>query len=458
MSFDNSRFTFDAWKNYSGVVMEQGRVQLDADWNEWLAELNRRIQAGTLDMLGQAAYPATTPFAFQITATNSGGTNQLTIGPGRMYVDGLLAENHGDPSAATWDPALAELSNSPQPPPAAATGAINYTDQPYLPGATIPAGGPFLAYLDVWVRPVTYIEDAALVDKAVGVDSSGRLQTVWQVKLMPVPQGSTWTCSTPVPWPQSAGLLTTAAAPSTASGPCCLNDGSGFTGMENQFYRVEIHQPGSAGGGATFAWSRDDASVMTAVNAIASVTNSAGNPASQLSVVSLGRDQVLGFAPGNWIEILDDTLELNGQPGEMCRIDTVDVAAKSLTLTAALTTSFPLVAGGNQTDPASHVRIRRWDQSGKVYESDNTTVWTDLSAAGSTGDIPVPPSGTTLILENGVTISLGTPRSSRKRRNCRKCVCTPVFPSSRRIVAIINGTGAAWPPDVMLMRAITWHF
>lgn len=405
MSFDNSRFTFDAWKNYSGVVMEQGRVQLDADWNEWLAELNRRIQAGTLDMLGRAAYPATTPFAFQITATNSGGTNQLTIGPGRMYVDGLLAENHGDPSTATWDPALAELSNSPQPPPASPTGALNYTNQPYLPGATIPAGGPFLAYLDVWLRPVTYIEDPDIVDKAVGVDSSGRLQTVWQVKLMPVPQGSTWTCSTPVPWPQSAGVLTTAATPSAASGPCCLNDGSGYTGMENQFYRVEIHEPGTSGGGASFKWSRDNASVMTAVNAIAGVTNSAGNPAAQLAVVSLGRDQVLGFAPGNWIEILDDALELNGQPGELCQIDTVDVAARTLTLTNTLSASFPLVAGGNQTDPAAHVRIRRWDQAGKVYKSDGTTVWADLSTAGSTGDIPVPPSGTTLILENGVTIS-----------------------------------------------------
>ncbi|HEV3150323.1 MAG TPA: DUF6519 domain-containing protein, partial [Acidobacteriaceae bacterium] len=63
MSFDNSRFTFDPRKNYSGVVMEQGRVQLDSDWNEWLAELNRRIQAGTLDMLGSAVYPATTPYA-----------------------------------------------------------------------------------------------------------------------------------------------------------------------------------------------------------------------------------------------------------------------------------------------------------------------------------------------------------------------------------------------------------
>ena len=75
--------------------------------------------------------------------------------------------------------------------------------------------------------------------------------------------------------------------------------------MENQLYRVEIHEPGAAtSGGATFKWSRDNASVMSGVTAIASVTNSAGNPASQLTVVSLGRDQVLGFAPGNWIEIL----------------------------------------------------------------------------------------------------------------------------------------------------------
>jgi hypothetical protein len=407
MSFDNSRFTFDPWKNYSGVVMEQGRVQLDSDWNEWLAELNRRIQAGTLDMLGSAVYPATTPYAFQINATtSSSGTSQLTIGPGRMYVDGLLAENHGDPAAAVWDPALAELSGSPQPPPATEVGAIDYTKQPYLPGATIPAGGPFLAYLDVWVRPVTYIEDPNLIDKAVGVDTTGRLQTVWQVKLMPVPQGSTWTCTTPIPWPQSAGLLTTGSVPSAASGPCCLSDGTGYTGMENQFYRVEIHQPGAAtSGGATFKWSRDNASVMSGVTAIASVTNSAGNPASQLTVVSLGRDQVLGFAPGNWIEILDDALELNGQPGELCQIDTVDFSARTLTLTTTLTVSFPLVAGGNQTDPASHVRIRRWDQAGKIYESDGTTVWTDLGAVASTGDILVPPAGTTLILENGVTIS-----------------------------------------------------
>ena len=55
MTFDISRNRFNPWKDYSGVVMEQGRVQTDADWNEWLAENARRIQAETLDILGGTA-------------------------------------------------------------------------------------------------------------------------------------------------------------------------------------------------------------------------------------------------------------------------------------------------------------------------------------------------------------------------------------------------------------------
>src|SRR5215469_12825025 len=139
MSFDISRFIFDPWNDYSGVVMEQGRVQLDADWNEWLAELSRRIQAGTLDGLGHAAVAPTTPSAFLVTVT-SGTPNVVTIGDGRMYVDGLLAENHGALSTATWDPALAELSNAPQPSDPAHPNPwpLDFTQQPYLPGATLP--------------------------------------------------------------------------------------------------------------------------------------------------------------------------------------------------------------------------------------------------------------------------------------------------------------------------------
>ena len=67
MSFDCSRFPFRPGANFSGVVMQQGRVQLDSDWNEWLAEITRRIQAGTLDTFGRTVVPATTPDAFFVT-------------------------------------------------------------------------------------------------------------------------------------------------------------------------------------------------------------------------------------------------------------------------------------------------------------------------------------------------------------------------------------------------------
>jgi hypothetical protein len=417
VGFDKSRDTFNPRNDYYGVVMQQGRVQLDSDWNEWLAELVRRMQAGTLDILGRAVYPATTPNAFEITASSPGGKNTLLIGPGRMYVDGLLVENHGDPAAAQWDPALGEMSDAPQPPLASAkTGAIDYTHQPYMPPNTaLPTGnGPFLAYLDVSVRPVDYINDPNLIDAAVGIDSTGRLQTVWQVRLMDLANSPGATCDSPINnWPPapSAGLLTTGTTPTAPSGPCCLTSGAAYTGLENQFYRVEIHQPGTpeasaappaslAAGIATFKWSRDNGSVITGVTSISNVTNSAGNPASELSVQSLGRDQVLGFTPGNWIEILDDAAEFGQTHGELHQIDTIDVAAKTITLATTLGGGFP---AGNP-DGSLHTRIRRWDQSGKVYEQDGTTVWWDIEAQGS-ADIPVPPSGTSLILENGITVS-----------------------------------------------------
>jgi hypothetical protein len=425
MSFDNSRFTFNPWNDYLGVRMQQGRVQLDSDWNEWLSEFARRIQAGSLDILGLAGVPASTPYGFKINAYQDAAGNHLTIGAGRMYVDGLLIENRGPVGQAQWDRSLAEWSGAP---PGAAELDVDYGSQPYLPGATIPGNGPFLVYLDVWQREVTYLEDPDLVDKAVGVDTTGRLQTVWQVKLLDISGvAGGVTCSTPDSAIQSAGmnwgnltqppsgLLITGVVPSSSSGPCALTPATGYSGLENQLYRIEIHQGGSTTSTppATFKWSREDASIATGVLAISTVTNSVGATASRLTVQSMGRDQVLGFNPGDWIEIIDDHLELNppiangqAQPGELHRIDSINPAANFITLdTTVSSANFP-VGSANQTDPGRHTRIRRWDQSGTVfaYQNGSETFWVDLDTAGSSG-IPVPPADTPLILENGITVA-----------------------------------------------------
>jgi hypothetical protein len=44
MSGDYTRFTFDPLNRYSGVLMQQGRVQLDADWIEEIDILRRRAR------------------------------------------------------------------------------------------------------------------------------------------------------------------------------------------------------------------------------------------------------------------------------------------------------------------------------------------------------------------------------------------------------------------------------
>src|SRR5262245_46833924 len=104
MSGDYSRQRFNPFRDYSGVFMQQGRVQLDADWNELVDIVDHRRRAETVDTIGPATVPKETPDGFKITLTGAGPT----IGPGRIYVDGLLAENHGQ-APLDFDPILAEL-------------------------------------------------------------------------------------------------------------------------------------------------------------------------------------------------------------------------------------------------------------------------------------------------------------------------------------------------------------
>src|SRR6185369_17301324 len=93
MPGDYSRFTDDPRKRFSRLLMQQGRVQLDSDWNELVEIFTRRDRIEVLDIIGPAAVPAaTTPNGFKISV--AGG--DLAIGAGRMYVDGLLAEAFTD--------------------------------------------------------------------------------------------------------------------------------------------------------------------------------------------------------------------------------------------------------------------------------------------------------------------------------------------------------------------------
>jgi hypothetical protein len=396
MSGDYSKWSFDARRDYAAVLMQQGRVHTDADWNEWAATLSRRLQAGTLDTVGAAAVPRTTPDGFRIEA--AGGT--FTIGRGRMYVDGLLAENHGGAPLA-WDRRLAEEDG---------TAAVPYANQPWYPNPpALPQGGPHLVYLKLWQREITHVEAPALVEKALGVDTTARLQTVWQVRVLANP-GANVDCATPLEdvaafnaaEPAAHGRLTTGTAEVAGEpDPCLVPPTGGYKGLENQLYRVEIHRTGDLAGAdrATFKWSRDNASVASRITAIPA--------ADRIVVESVGRDALLRFSDGDWIEITDDARELNGEPGVMRRIRAgggVDDATRTILLAAPLTAAelatFPRNAQG-EVNAARNTRVRRWDQRGRVVDADGNLL-VDLDAPGADGTIPVQTGAVRVVLEHGI--------------------------------------------------------
>ena len=372
MSADISRVRFDPLRDFSGVVLQQGRLLLDADFNEYVALLDRRLRAETVDLTsfgpdpdqaGESWVPRQTPDAFRVTA--SGG--KLTIGRGRMYVDGLLAENHGDP-ANGFDPLLRERTGTADTP---------YDKQPYWPTPdALPGGGPHLAYLDVWQREVTALEDPNLVEIAVGVDTTARTQTVWQVRLLPNTGNAT--CESDddeIPkWldtiAPSAGRLTTGTIDvADDDDPCELPPEGGYRGLENQTYRVEVHD-GGAPGTATFKWSRDNGSVAIPVVEMVSTT--------VLRLSTVGKDDVLRVSTNDWVEILDDHYELNQKPGVMRKV-TVDDAERTITFTGAIPTD---LRPANADDAAKrHLRVRRWDQAGAVKDGAGNQL-TDLDASG----------------------------------------------------------------------------
>src|SRR5258706_7614151 len=125
MKGDFSRLPDERHHNFAGVLHQQGRVLLDADWNAQTA-----IATGWQDTAGQdiigagvAAVPADQPNGFKIvSAVHAGGSTnvQLTVNPGRGWAGGPLARLFGEPrpdSTAAVPRIATYLTPPPQNPP-----------------------------------------------------------------------------------------------------------------------------------------------------------------------------------------------------------------------------------------------------------------------------------------------------------------------------------------------------
>lgn len=423
MSGDHSRDSFDALRDYAGVFLQQGRPVLDADWNEMVKVFERRIRATTVDTIGRAVVPNETLHGFEIQTTASGS---LEIGRGRFYLDGMLLECHGaanfpDSGNTTMgDPVFDRARGDVEAPEGVLDELISpasgdflaYEDQPYWPTPeAIPEGsGPHLVYLVAWQREVTPLEEPDLLEPALsGIDTTTRWQTVWQVRVL-ADVGQNATCDTPedqlLNWedtiaPSTARLTADTVDVDEPEDPCLVPPTDGYTGLENQFYRVQLHSVGDNQTDARFKFSRENASVAAAIESFAT-------PADRITVRRVGRDDILRFRAGDWVEITDDHRELNHRSGQMLRVEIVHEETREIELSG--TVDADLVPTGVDDDTAQTRRSRliRWDQRGQIRRADNNDVWEDLDAPGADGLIPVPGPGIALVLESGITVSFST--------------------------------------------------
>ena len=451
MKADLTRRSFDPLQHFNRVLMQQGRVQLDADWNEQadiLLHLIRRLAAATFGPAGSADGGFTPSLLV-------GVTGDVELAAGTCYVDGILCELEATPvpviswsgktivvqrwtvDAAGWRAGqhvrLSFDANAPASAPAPLAAAIvsadyatltltldtdlstltdvaamrvqrilTYLTQPDLPAPPpLPSTPPFQFYLDVWERLATPIEAPSIREVALnGADTADRTRVVCQVKWMQ--PGDNWdrkTCLTPAQIEAALkvgnrGLLRARTrAPQTPADPCTASPGAGYRGVENQLYRVEINTSSNdaSGNAPSFKWSRDNGAVVFPVLGV-----SVSGATTTVRLANLGRDERFGIAEGDYVEIQDDATVLNPLPGQMLQVQSIDTGSLSVVLAGAL-------ASGVGSQPQLHPLMRRWDYAAGDPAQGGLTLGADGAASIRTGTLSGGDSAW-LMLEDGVEI------------------------------------------------------
>jgi hypothetical protein len=363
---DFARVTFDALKHRSRVLMQQGRVQLEADWNEQGAIFLHLLRSLARDLIGPAGGPEGNCGFAIITREwlkSPPETDQkrewlklvpdptdFLVGKGHYYVDGLLCEN---------------------------AGVVAYTGQHHCFGAqpdkiNLKNDALYLVYLDVAEYSVFAAQDESLLEPAIGIETAIRAKQSWVVRTTPLKSGES--CDKLEPswgtlvdgWQSShrGRLRVKAGSPpdESTSGPCIVAPQSQYRGAENQLYRIEVHRGGVVevarkgskykkggdtsddGDRPTFKFSRLNGS------AVYRIENAEG---AIVELSNLGRDDRFDLDEGDWVEILDDTTILPETPGPLYHVASVDTFTRKVKLD-------PAPAGKH--GPSTHSYLRRWDQ------------------------------------------------------------------------------------------------
>ncbi|WP_127556029.1 DUF6519 domain-containing protein [Saccharospirillum alexandrii] len=245
MKGDFSKLSFRPANNFTGVWHQQGRVLLDQDWNAG-TQISRHLR----ELLGQdvigpdlIGIPAAEPDSWLIIQAESDGASvEITLEPGRGWVDGLPLYLPGEDALvlpATW-----------YGPP---------IDDPEPDASSIGMGIRDAVVLEAWEDAFNAFQDPVnLLEPALGgPDTTERTKLFYRLRLLRLQDGEDCgNLNRLQDDPDLQGHLSVTPAPTLAiGGDCPVQAGGGYTGFEHYLYRIEVARPTSADE-ARFKYSR----------------------------------------------------------------------------------------------------------------------------------------------------------------------------------------------------------
>ncbi|MDT7543557.1 MAG: hypothetical protein QOE33_3461 [Acidobacteriota bacterium] len=159
MGSDKARDSYDEKQQYRSVVMQQGRVTLDADWNEAQEIIDEEFRKEALDFVGPVGTPDD---GYRISVPKGLTDYDFQIGAGTMYVGGMRVSL----------------------PPSTGKGGIStYLHQPdWISPAPPKQPAHEFVYLTLDEREVSAVEDASLREVALGgPDTAGRTRLIQRI-------------------------------------------------------------------------------------------------------------------------------------------------------------------------------------------------------------------------------------------------------------------------------------
>jgi hypothetical protein len=306
MAGDRARVSYDPSRKWRGVIAQQGRVTVEADWNEAATIGEERDRHVTLDVVGPVGTPddgyAVT--AVRATGEHSASTpDHLTIGKGTLYLGGERLDLDE------------QVHYSTQP------DWLDHSTDPLWKAPGAQHGRHELVYLLATEQEVSAVEDPALADVALGGPDTMQRRRILQrfvrypsesgrcdgsrraleksladhgLQLDPASMMAGSTARLKVSFPETP-------PPPNVSQPVPTG---AYLGAENQMIRVMVtgidhttHEP-------TIVWGFDDASFLYRVTA----TPDSGS--TTLTLASAPVDSYHYPAKGQAVELLRDAAKL----------------------------------------------------------------------------------------------------------------------------------------------------